>query len=110
MRDELWKKKTKLTISGTAKKSIKNIGLTKTQGKQTVVIGKQRNNFTKKGSSYRSSGSGSRSNPSATFSRGAPSKPSFDGKTPPIGNDFERRKLAEQRAKKDWKEIMKVES
>ena len=44
-------KKTKLTISGSAKKSIKNIGLTKTQGKQTVVIEKQKNNFIKKGSS-----------------------------------------------------------
>ena len=50
-------KKTKLTISGSAKKSIKNIGLSKTQGKQTVVIEKQKNNFIKKGSSYRPSGS-----------------------------------------------------
>ena len=46
-------KKTKLTISGSAKKSIKNIGLSKSQGKQTVVIEKQKNNFIKKGSSYR---------------------------------------------------------
>ena len=33
-------KKTKLTISGTAKKSIKNIEIAKTQGKNSVVIEK----------------------------------------------------------------------
>jgi translation initiation factor IF-2 len=31
-------KKTKLTISGSAKKSIKNIEIAKTQGKNSVVI------------------------------------------------------------------------
>ena len=34
-------KKTKLTISGIAKKSIKNIELAKTQSKNTVVIEKK---------------------------------------------------------------------
>jgi len=34
-------KKTKLTISGTAKKSFKNIEIAKTQGKNSVVIEKQ---------------------------------------------------------------------
>ncbi len=38
-------KKTKLTISGTAKKSIKNIEIAKTQGKNSVVIEKPKNNF-----------------------------------------------------------------
>ena len=38
-------KKTKLTISGTAKKSIKNIEIAKTQGKNSVVIEKQQINF-----------------------------------------------------------------
>ena len=35
------KKKTKLTISGVAKKSIKNIELAKTQSKNSVVIEKK---------------------------------------------------------------------
>ena len=43
-------KKTKLTISGTAKKSIKNIDIAKTQGKKTVVIEKSKGNILKKGS------------------------------------------------------------
>ena len=38
-------KKTKLTISGTAKKSFKNIELAKTQGKNSVVIEKQPSKF-----------------------------------------------------------------
>ena len=55
------KKKTKLTISGTAKKSIKNIEIAKTQGKNSVVIEKSKNNFVKKGSSFKPSGPSSRS-------------------------------------------------
>jgi len=40
----------------------------------------------------------------STFNRGAPVKPSFAPKSPsPITNDFERRKLAEQRATKRLK-------
>ena len=50
------KKKTKLTISGTAKKTIKNIEIAKTQAKNSVVIEKSKSNFLKKGSSFRSSG------------------------------------------------------
>jgi translation initiation factor IF-2 len=96
-------KKTKLTISGTAKKSIKNIEIAKTQGKNSVVIEKSKNNFVKKGGSFRPSGTGVRSKPTSSFSRGAPPKPSFGGKTPPVTNDFERRKLAEQRATKRLK-------
>ena len=38
-------KKTKLTISGIAKKSIKNIEIAKAQGKNSVVIEKQSNKF-----------------------------------------------------------------
>jgi translation initiation factor IF-2 len=38
-------KKTKLTISGTAKKSFKNIEIAKTQNKNSVVIDKQPNKF-----------------------------------------------------------------
>ena len=40
-------KKTKLTISGSAKKTIKNIDIAKVQGKKSVVIEKSKNNFVK---------------------------------------------------------------
>ncbi len=96
-------KKTKLTISGTVKKSIKNIELAKTQGKHSVVIEKTKNNFVKKGGSFRPSAKNPRSKPSTSFSRGTPLKSSFGFKTPPITNDFEKRKLAEQRATKRLK-------
>jgi translation initiation factor IF-2 len=96
-------KKTKLTISGTAKKSIKNIEIAKTQGKNSVVIEKPKSNFIKKAGSFRPSGIGTRTKPTSSFNRGVPSKPSFGNKTPPITNDFERRKLAEQRATKRLK-------
>jgi translation initiation factor IF-2 len=94
-------KKTKLTISGTAKKSIKNIELAKTQGKNSVVIEKQPNKFPSRGGSSRPGGFKPKT--TSTFNRGAPVKPSFAPKSPPITNDFERRKLAEQRATKRLK-------
>ena len=96
-------KKTKLTISGTAEKSIKNIEIAKTQGKNSVVIEKSKSSFVKKGSSFRPSGTGIRPKPASSFNRGASVKPSFGAKTPPVSNDFERRKLAEQRATKRLK-------
>ena len=46
-------KKTKLTISGIAKKSIQNIEIAKTQGKNSVVIEKKSNNFPSRGGSSR---------------------------------------------------------
>ncbi len=96
-------KKTKLTISGTAKKSIKNIEIVKTQGKNSTIIEKSKNNFVKKGSSSRPSGSAIRSKSTPPFNRGTSTKPSFGGKVTPNTNDFERRKLAEQRARKRLK-------
>ena len=94
-------KKTKLTISGSAKKTIKNIEIARTQRKDSVVIQKQSGKFSNRGGSFRSAASKTRS--FSTFSRGAPIKPSFVTKSPPITNDFERRKLAEQRATKRLK-------
>ena len=94
-------KKTKLTISGSAKKTIKNIDITKTQSKNSVVIEKQTGKFSSRGGSFRSNTSKTRQ--TSTFSRGAPLKPSFNPKTPPVINDFEKRKLAEQRATKRLK-------
>ena len=95
-------KKTKLTISSTAKKSIKNIDVIKNRGKKSVVIEKSNSNFLKKGSSFRSSGSNPRQKISSSFNRGL-LKPSFGNKIPSPINDFEKRKLAEQRATKRLK-------
>ncbi len=94
-------KKTKLTISGSAKKSIKNIEIAKTQSKNAVVIEKQTGKFPNRGGSFRPSPG--RPKPTSSFSRGTGIKPSFAPKSPPITNDFERRKLAEQRATKRLK-------
>jgi len=94
-------KKTKLTISGSAKKSFKNIELAKTQGKNSVVIEKQPSKSPSRGGSSRPGGFKPKT--TSTFNRGAPIKPSFAPKSPQISNDFERRKLAEQRATKRFK-------
>ncbi|MDC3037451.1 translation initiation factor IF-2 [Candidatus Pelagibacter sp.] len=94
-------KKSKLTISGSAKKSIKNIEIAKTQSKNTVVIEKQTGKFPNRGASFRPNPVKPKS--TSSFSRGTGTKPSFALKSPPITNDFERRKLAEQRATKRLK-------
>ena len=95
-------KKTKLTISGTAKKSIKNIEKAKTQGKNSVLIEKQIKKFSNKSGSFRPTLNKPKSN--LPFNRGPSLKPNFTPKTPSISSDFERRKLAEQRATKRLKE------
>ncbi|MDA7689962.1 translation initiation factor IF-2 N-terminal domain-containing protein, partial [Candidatus Pelagibacter sp.] len=94
-------KKTKLTISGTAKKSFKNIEIAKTQGKNSVLIEKQPSKFPSRGGSPRPGGFKPKT--TSTFNRGATVKPSFAPKSPSLTNDFERRKLAEQRATKRLK-------
>ncbi len=94
-------KKTKLTISGSAKKSIRNIEIAKTQGKNSRVIEKQSGKFTNRGGSFRPGAGKPKS--TTSLNRGAPLKPSFAPKSPPITSDFERRKLAEQRATKRLK-------
>ncbi len=86
-------KKTKLTISGAAKKSIKNIELAKTQSKNSVVIEKKTNRFTNKNLSSKFSSSGHKGK---SFMGLRPSSSSKH--INPITNDFEKRKLAEQRA------------
>ena len=94
-------KKTKLTISGIAKKSFKNIEIAKTKGKNSVIIEKQSNRTPNRSGSYKPGGFKSKTN--SPISRGAPLKPKFPQKTPYVTNDFERRKLAEQRATKRLK-------
>ena len=75
-------KKTKLSISGSAKKSIKNIEIAKTQGKNSVVIEKQTGKLSSRGGSFRSSINKTRT--TSTLNRGAPVKPPFNlkGLTP----------------------------
>ncbi len=94
-------KKTKLTISGSTKKSIKNIEIAKTHSKNSVIIEKQTGKFQGRGSSFRSQPTKLRS--TTSFNRGLSSKPPFSSKSPIITNDFEKRKLAEQRATKRLK-------
>ena len=61
-------KKTKLKISGIAKKSIQNIEKAKTQGKNSVIIEKQSNKFSNKSGSFKSSFSKPKS--TTSFNRG----------------------------------------
>ena len=92
-------KKTKLTLSGIAKKSIQNIELAKTQSKNTVVIEKKTSRFSNKESFSRPTGPRSQQKPG--FRNNNPSTPrpsTFSKPASPITNDFEKRKLAEQRA------------
>ncbi len=94
-------KKTKLTISGSAKKSIKNIEIAKTQSKNAVVIEKLTGKFVNRGGSFRPNPG--KSKPTSSSSKGTNIKSAFVPKSPPITSDFERRKLAEQRATKRLK-------
>ncbi len=92
------KKKLKLTISGSSKKTIDNIELAKSQGKNSVVIGKK-NRFGLKGSfSKTGSQKNTYNKPKANF---VPRETTFA--KPFVANDFEKRKLAEQRATKRLK-------
>jgi len=79
-------KKLKLTISGKPKKTFKSFETSKSQGKHSVVINKSNNKFAKKGSSFKQS------------------KPKLTSKVQINPNDFEKRKLAEQRATKRLKD------
>jgi translation initiation factor IF-2 len=90
-------KKTKLTLSGIAKKSIDNIELAKTQSKNSVVIGKKPSKFAPRGNFSRSTSV--RSKP-AVNSAGSftPRSTTVPKTSSPITNDYEKRKLAEQRA------------
>ena len=90
------KKKLKLTISGNPRRNFKNINFNKVQGKSSKIIPKKNQKF--KSSSqknYRKMDINQKSN--------FIPKESLFGK-PPIVNDFEKRKLAEQRARKRLKD------
>ena len=94
------KKKTKLTISGAPKKSFKNLDPTKSQGKKTVIIEKQPPRPLNKGNFFKTSGSKTQT---SNFKHGSTLKPNFPPKSSANTSDFERRKLAEQRATKKLK-------
>ena len=79
-------KKTKLTISGKSKKPIRSFDPIKPHGSKSISITKNTNKFVKKGTSSR------------------PDRPVFTPKKQGTFNDFEKRKLAEQRATKRLKD------
>ena len=95
------KKKTKLTISGSSKKTISNIERARTQGKNSVIIGKKSFGFGNKSNIIKRNNKNdsfkvksSRTNKGPVFSKPPASS---------LPSDFEKRKLAEQRAKKRLK-------
>ena len=93
------KKKLKLSISGKSKKTIDNIELARSQGKNSVIIQKNNTKFGTKPSFNKGNfniNSFNISKPNTSFKENTFTKPSF-------ANDFEKRKLAEQRATKRLK-------
>ena len=87
------KKKIKLKLSGNLKKSISNIERAKTQGKNSVVIEKKNFKFSnKRPSNFNRQDLNSRKNNTVKAKNSNFEKPNV-----PI-NDYEKRKLAEQRA------------
>ena len=93
-------KKTKLTISGNPKKKIGSFQPSKSKGKKTVFIDKQTDRSQKKTSFSKTFGS---KPGSSNFKKNNIFNNKFASKTPPPQSDFERRKLAEQRATKRLK-------
>ena len=79
-------KKLKLSLSGKTKKPLKNIDVNKFSGKRSVVIEKSSSKLVKRGSSF------------------SPKKPPFESKFKTNASDFEKRKLAEQRATRRLKD------
>ena len=98
--------KKKLTISGNAKKSIKSIELAKTQNKNSVVIQKKTSRFSNKGSFNKPLNNKNTSQnlkPKNKVSPGTRSTQNTFKTNFPLVNDYEKRKLAEQRATKRLK-------
>ena len=87
------KKKLKLSISGSSKKTISSIEQAKSQSKNTVVIEKKSSRFS--GKPNFSGSNRSSLKPNTNYS---PKKTNFAKPAPSLGSDFEKRKLAEQRA------------
>ena len=94
-------KKTKLTISGNPKKSFKNFDKNKSLDKKSVIIDNQsKKPFVKRNSVKQTGFKSNTFNQKKNFA----SKPNLTQKNPSsFSSDFERRKLAEQRATKRLK-------
>ena len=88
------KKKLKLSISGASKKTISSIEQAKSQSKNTVVIEKRSPRFGTKQNFAR----GAKLAENRTQNTFITKKTSFSKPSSPITSDFEKRKLAEQRA------------
>jgi len=88
------KKKLKLSISGASKKTINSIEQARSQSKNTVVIEKRSPRFGGKTNFSR----GARPVDNKSQSTFIPKKTNFSKPSSPITSDFEKRKLAEQRA------------
>ena len=89
------KKKLKLSISGSANKTISSIEKAKSKSKNTVVIEKKAKRFSGKPYSPRSNSNTNRLNNNTSFIQ---KKSNYSKPFPDTGSDFEKRKLAEQRA------------
>ena len=92
------KKKLKLSISGSSKKTINNIEQAKFKSKNSVIIEKPTGRFQKNFS--RTSNYNQKNTPKQSFPL---KKPLFSKGNSSIQTDFEKRKLAEQRATKRLK-------
>ena len=89
------KKKLKLSISGSSKKTINSIEQAKAKSKNTVVIEKKPAKFPGKPQFTRPS---ERNDKLRSKTSLPPKKINFSKPTPSLNSDFEKRKLAEQRA------------
>ena len=98
------KKKTKLTISGNPKKSIDNIELARFQNKNSVIIEKKTNRFVNNNPVRKAAVFKSKFIKKTTSNEGLfDKKPKIFKQTQQTANDYEKRKLAEQRATKRLK-------
>ena len=91
------KKKLKLSISGNTNKTISSIEQAKTQPKNTVVIEKKPKRFLGKSNFSKSIQTSDKSINKSSFTQ---RKPNYSKPLPNTNSDFEKRKLAEQRATK----------
>ncbi len=87
------KKKLKLSISGSSQKTFSSIEQAKSKSKNTVVIEKKSSKFQGKSQFVRPNNNNFRSNKNTSIKQSNSTGPSS-----PFTSDFEKRKLAEQRA------------
>ncbi len=99
------KKKTKLTISGNPRKTIDNIDLSKLQNKKSVVIEKKPNRFANNNISRKTSSFKPRIRQNDSINKNILDKKPHKNfrQSQQTANDYEKRKLAEQRATKRLK-------